>query len=725
MSIKCPKCHFENPDTVHFCGECGTQIILADEISVSHTKTLETPVKDLIKGTIFAGRYEVIEEVGRGGMGVVYKANDTKLKRTVALKFLPPDLIRNAEAKERFFREAQAAAALDHPNICTVHEIDEAEEKTFISMAYIEGQSLKEKIEQGPLEMDEALDIAIQVAEGLEEAHKKGVVHRDIKSANIMVTEKGQAKIMDFGLAKVAGTSLVTKEGTTLGTVAYMSPEQTRGESVDHRTDIWSLGVVVYEMLTGQLPFKGDYEQAVIYSILNEEPEPMTSLRTEVPVEMNQIVKKSLQKDSEKRYQQVDDIINSLRHLKKTLESGRLYRSEEQIALRKRRRKYKFATLTILAVSLVAIALFLWQRSNTKRINAVVARLQPVVEAGRFDEVFDIMHSSGIRFQDVNIENFMKQVSGNLSIQSTPLKALVNLARIRSKPGLSTGEPMSLGRTPIEGYTLVAGEYQITMDLEDMTPLKFLIHMIPGESLQINRTLLIKNEELVGMVRIEKGVSQNGISIPAFLIDKHEVTNAEFFDFVSAGGYREKKFWPENIIIDGLPTPWESAIRSFVDKTGISCPRFWSGAKYPEGEKDHPVVGISWYEARAYAHWAGKDLPTWDQWWLAALGKTDSVFPWGNDVKTTHLRANFGFKGTQPVGSYPLGVSPFGCLDMAGNVREWLRDSKSPSGFCTVVGGSWKDPSYMFEPSHAESFYPEFASEDIGFRCVKIVSDDQ
>ena len=152
-------------------------------------------------------------------------------------------------------REAQAAAALDHPNICTVYEVDEAEGKTFISMAYIEGQSLKKRIEQGSLELEEALDIVVQVAEGLEEAHKRGVVHRDIKSANIMVTEKGQVKIMDFGLAKVEGTTLVTKEGTTMGTAAYMSPEQARGEKVDHRTDIWSLGVVLFQILSGQLRF--------------------------------------------------------------------------------------------------------------------------------------------------------------------------------------------------------------------------------------------------------------------------------------------------------------------------------------------------------------------------------------------------------------------------------------------------------------------------------------
>jgi formylglycine-generating enzyme required for sulfatase activity len=171
--------------------------------------------------------------------------------------------------------------------------------------------------------------------------------------------------------------------------------------------------------------------------------------------------------------------------------------------------------------------------------------------------------------------------------------------------------------------------------------------------------------------------------------------------------------------MNGRYISWENALKVFVDQTGIPGPRFWSGGKYPDGKEDHPVTGISWYEAMAFANWAKKDLPTWDQWWIAAIGKTESVFPWGNDVKTTNSRANFRLKGTEPRGSYPLGVSPFGCFDMAGNVREWLKKSQLPNKRHVVVGGSWKDPSYMFEPSHAELFNPEFASQDIGFRCVK------
>lgn len=266
--------------------------------------------------------YKILEKLGEGGMGAVYKAEDTKLKRTIALKFLLPQTLGSDEEKIRFIYEAQAAAALSHPNICTIYEIDESEGRSFIAMECIEGRSLKEKIKSGPLKLDEALDIAIQVAEGLQEAHEKGIVHRDIKPANIMVTTKGQAKIMDFGLAKLGRGTHLTKTGTTLGTIAYMSPEQARGDTVDHRTDIWSLGIVLYEIVAGQLPFKSEYEQAVIYSILNEEPKPLTSFRNEVPLELERIVNKALTKSPDERYQHVDEMLVDLKSLTEELESG-------------------------------------------------------------------------------------------------------------------------------------------------------------------------------------------------------------------------------------------------------------------------------------------------------------------------------------------------------------------------------------------------------------------
>jgi serine/threonine protein kinase/tetratricopeptide (TPR) repeat protein len=266
--------------------------------------------------------YTVLEELGRGGMGEVYLAEDTKLHRKVALKFLPYEFTRDAEAKERFDHEAQAAAVLNHANICTIYEIDEHEGQSFISMEYIDGRSLKAVIGEGPMELSAALDIAMQIAGGLAEAHEKHVVHRDIKPANIMITGKGQAKIMDFGLAKLRSRTVLTKEGTTLGTVAYMSPEQAAGRPVDHRTDIWSFGVMFFEMVSGRRPFMGEYDQAMIYSVLNDPPEPLTAVRTGVPPELERIVTKCMEKDPAERYQTAADLMADLRHL------GRIMRED-------------------------------------------------------------------------------------------------------------------------------------------------------------------------------------------------------------------------------------------------------------------------------------------------------------------------------------------------------------------------------------------------------------
>ena len=321
MTIKCTKCQFKNTSDSKFCKECGTQLRPSKDNYVSLTKTIKAPKIELTKGRKIAGKYKIIEELGKGGMGVVYKAKDTKLKRTVALKFLPPELTRDSEAKDRFIQEAQAAAALDHTNICTVYEVDEFQGQNFIAMAYIKGESLKDKIESGPLDIDEALDIAAQVAEGLQEAHEKGIVHRDIKPANIMLTEKGKAKITDFGLAKLSWGANLTKTSTIMGTVAYMSPEQAKGETVDHRTDIWSLGAVLYEILTGKLPFKSHHDQAIIYSILNEEPEPIPNIRSEVPKELEGIVRKALAKNPGDRYQKVDGLFTDLNSLKERIRS--------------------------------------------------------------------------------------------------------------------------------------------------------------------------------------------------------------------------------------------------------------------------------------------------------------------------------------------------------------------------------------------------------------------
>lgn len=320
----CLQCHAENPRGSQFCSRCGTRISSLEGLSL--TRTISPFPAGVAKGESFAGRYEILDELGRGGMGIVYKASDTKLRRIVALKFLPAELTVDPETKDRFVREAQAAASLDHPSICTIHEIDEADGRPFISMAYIEGQTLREKIRSGPLAEDESLDVAIQVADGLEEAHKKGIIHRDIKPANVMITPKGQVKIMDFGLAKVSG-ALATREGMVMGTLAYMPPEQARGEPADNRSDIWSLGAVIYEMVTGSLPFPGDRDALIVNGILNAETVPLSVRRPGLSPEFEHIIKRALAKNPRERYQGAGEMKADMERLLQILR-GRRARSE-------------------------------------------------------------------------------------------------------------------------------------------------------------------------------------------------------------------------------------------------------------------------------------------------------------------------------------------------------------------------------------------------------------
>jgi serine/threonine protein kinase/Flp pilus assembly protein TadD len=267
--------------------------------------------------------YRILEKLGEGGMGVVYRAEDTRLGRAVAIKVLPQHLGGDDEAKRRFIQEAKAASTLDHPNICTIHEIDETKDgQIFMVMALCEGHTVREMLARGPLDLVRAVDIAIGVARGLERAHERGIVHRDIKPANIMVAGDGAVKIMDFGIAKLAGEATITRKGSSIGTVAYMSPEQTSGKAVDQRTDIWSLGVVLYEMLTGQRPFGGDYDQAVMYAIMNEEPKPPSALRRDVPGELERIVMKAMTKSPAERYRSAGDMRAALESCARTIAAG-------------------------------------------------------------------------------------------------------------------------------------------------------------------------------------------------------------------------------------------------------------------------------------------------------------------------------------------------------------------------------------------------------------------
>ncbi|MHC4727986.1 MAG: protein kinase domain-containing protein, partial [Planctomycetota bacterium] len=364
--------------------------------------------------------YRILEQVGQGGIGVVYLAEDSELERKIALKFLPPHYTPDAELNKRFRREAKAAAALNHPNIITVHEIGEFEGRAYIAMEYVEGESLREKVSSGRLTVSNAVGIATQICDGLDAAHQAGIIHRDIKPENIIVDNSGRVRILDFGLARMAGVSKLTKEGSTLGTVSYMSPEQFRGKPADHRADIWAVGVVLYEMLTGELPFQGEHEQAVMCLVLNEKPAPMSKRRNDLPADLEQIVFNCLEKTPASRYQKASDLLTDLGRFREESEVGsKIIRStarKKKIA----RPRFKWTSVTA-AIALVMMLGFML-------LKPFIFKEAPVSEP-RSIAVISFENMTGD-----STYNYLQNVIPNLfitSLEQSPYLRVATLARLR------------------------------------------------------------------------------------------------------------------------------------------------------------------------------------------------------------------------------------------------------------------------------------------------------
>ena len=667
--------------------------------------------------------YKILSKLGEGGMGVVYKAEDTKLDRFVALKFLPPYLSQAEEQKKRFIHEAKAASALDHPNICTIYDIKESDDgQTFIVMACYEGESLKDRINRGSLSIDQAIDIAIQTVNGLAKAHAKQIVHRDIKPANILITEDDEVKIVDFGLAKLAGRTMLTKEGTTLGTVAYMSPEQTQGTEVDHRTDIWALGVVLYEMLAGEHPFKGDYEQAVMYSIMHEDPEPIKKVNPAVSPELAQIVNRTLLKNPESRYSSAAEMLKDLQGYRDSLKAAKMVTFDLRTFFRRIRNPRIVVSAVALLVVIILATVWFFNRQGKIRWarEKALPEIERLVEAGwaDFTDAYKLaVEAEKYLPNDPKLTELLSKSSLNINIKTEPSGASIFI----KKYSAPESEWEYLGVSPIENLRVPSGIFRWKLEKEgfetvlatattwdaDFSERMFIF---PSDFI---RVLDEKGNIPPGMVRVPGAETLHG-RLDDFFIDRYEVTNQQYKIFLDKGGYNNREYWKHEFISGGSVLTWAEAMTKFIDQTDRPGPATWQAGDFPAAQEAYPVSGISWYEAAAYAAFVDKSLPTEQHWGVARGEFTPLIeFPLLGGLAVLTPFSNFEGNGPVPVGSL-RGMTAYGAYDMAGNVREWCWNKTSVGRL--LRGGAWNDNPYRFiELAGAPPFD---RSSHNGFRCA-------
>jgi eukaryotic-like serine/threonine-protein kinase len=655
------------------------------------------------------GRYTVIEPIGSGGMGSVYRARDEKLERFVAIKILSPGLVTGDEARRRFRKEALALAKLSHPHIAAVYDVGEQDGVDYLVMECVAGQTLSAALKSGPLTVERATSIVLEIAGALEEAHEQGVIHRDLKPANVMITPKGHVKVLDFGIAKLlapiapdATASLET--GFLIGTPLYMSPEQAQGNSVDARTDLWSLGVIYFQLLTGRTPFEGENNIALLHAIISEPPASLRALRPDAPQLANQMIYRSLQKDPDSRYQSASEIIRDGSELPAQISS-----SSQGLAGKRQSRTIAAAAIAALLVTILAAVWFFhrsskrqWAREEAiPRIASLVAEGKPLAAFGLLEEAQTYLPG------DTKIKQLADENTLVASVTSSPAGAAVAMQDYSTPDG-----PWRvLGTTPLKNVTLPTGYFRwkisspgvgdIVKGLRVEKAMNFAIdaqHAAPAGMVPV------PGENWVGIIAFIGSIGP--FPIPPFYLDRFEVTNRDYQKFVDGGGYAKQEYWHEKFIRDGREIPWTESVAAFHDTTNRPGPAGWVAGHYAEGQADLPVSGVSWFEASAYAAFVGKSLPVLQQWYMGAPP---------DDARYIVAVSNMPGNALAPVGTYK-GVGPYGTYDMAGNVREWVANPDDNDNRF-ILGGSWKSPSYFsYSP---EALSPFDRSQENGFRCVK------
>ncbi len=683
---------------------------------------------------VLAGRYRFEQKLGRGGMATVFLAQDLKHQRPVAVKVLHPE-ISAALGPERFLREIRIAASLNHPHILTL--IDSGEVPAgdasprgapllYYTMPYVEGESLRDRLNrEGRLPPGDAVRIMQDVLDALAYAHRQGIVHRDIKPENIMLTGR-HALVVDFGVAKAAsdaagglgGSEALTSIGLAIGTPAYMAPEQAAGDAaIDGRTDLYAVGELGYEMLTGQPPFTGPTPLAAVAAHLTESPTPMSVLRAGLPEPLATATMRCLERDPADRWESAEALLQVLDSFS-TPAAG-------TAATRLPRRRSRRALIGLAVFAAVAGA-WIWTgplsraRGQDWAHRQAIPRLLALAESGDWEKAYALAKEVDRRVPGDSLFNaLLPRFAQRYRVHTVP-----EGAEVWRKP---YGAPDSawelLGRTPLDsalvalsgpgGRTYDANRIRIrapgyrTLELVGLPFADSVITLdrdgaIPPEMVRVGGGRL--SPQYAGFENDEP------ITLADFLMDRFEVANREYQRFVDSGGYRRPEFWTEPFEKDGAKISWQAAMALMTDRTGRTGPSTWEAGEYPRGKEDDPVGGVSWYEAMAYARFAGKSLPTLLHWSRAAsLRNSALVVP----------RGNFAGQGTVPAGSTGA-MSAFGTYDMAGNLREWVQNANGGDRY--ILGGGWADPPFRFNDAYAQVPFDRSALN--GIRLVSYDSSD-
>jgi dienelactone hydrolase len=671
-----------------------------------------TTVAPTTLAAAMVGPYRIEERLDAGGMGVVYRAFDTRLGRQVAIK------VGFAQFSDRFHREARTVARLNHVNVCTLHDIGStADIPGYLVMEFVEGPTLAATLARGPLPLADAIQIARQMAAALAAAHQHGIVHRDLKPANVKITPQGVVKVLDFGLAKDFPSSvpmpgsegsaatawvadgMVTVAGTLLGTAAYMSPEQASGREADARSDVFSFGVVLYEMLCGRRPFAGKTSAEVIASVLKGELEPPRRLRADMSEALERILVKCLERDPAVRYASGIELQADLEALVGAPQAGRFF-------------ALKTALATAAVLTAVAAGYFGWQsyrrHADLRWLEeTAVPQIEALLNQDRALGALTLYRQAERIAPDSKLLYKLAEgvASGPATFATTPAGAKIYISDYAAALGNDLSQwqfvgtsPVTLAEVPTWGY------YRVRAVKEGFAATDRVV----GGATTVEIALHENATAPTGMVwapATSKTEIVPEVALPGFWIDRYEVTNRQFLEFVKQGGYDKKDYWKEPFVKDGRSISWEQAMSEFHDRTGRPGPLSWWLGTYPEGEADLPVAGVSWYEAMAYAEFAGRSIPTVYEWRRAAPVEFNSYVV---------LISNFSGKALAPVGANH-GMTRFGAYDMAGNVKEWTVNASGALRY--AMGGGWDESSYVFSTADARD--PFWRVATMGFRTVK------